>query len=96
MHEHKPVAWFGKSSWPAEQSSWAMSIAVGALIAVAGFTLILSGVAWFVPKFLRFADSRWVHLLPAISILFISTSGLLHYLRKRRPSIRRARSAVKS
>ena len=82
MRERKPAAWFGKSSWPAEKSSWAISIALGAFIAVASFTLVLWILAWFMPKFLT--DSRWALLLPAISILFISTSGLLQYLRKRR------------
>jgi hypothetical protein len=88
MRERKPAAWFGKSSWPAEKSSWAISIALGALIAGVSFTLVLWIVAWFMPKFLT--DSRWRHFLLAISILFISTSGLLH-LRKRRTSIRKAR-----
>jgi uncharacterized membrane protein YcjF (UPF0283 family) len=64
MHEHKPAAWLGKSSWPAEKSSWAISIALGALIAVASFTLVLWIVAWFMPKFLT--DSWWGHLLLAI------------------------------
>jgi hypothetical protein len=60
-----------------------MSIALGVLIALAGFTLVLSGLAWFIPKFLHFADSRWAHFLPAISVLFICASGLVRYLRKR-------------
>jgi hypothetical protein len=33
MSEHKDVGLFGKSSWPAEKSYWATSIASGALIA---------------------------------------------------------------
>jgi hypothetical protein len=84
MNEHKEVVGFGKSSWQAEKSSWAASIGLGALIAAAGFTLVLWAVAWFIPKFLLFTQSRWARLLPAISIFFISISGLVHLLRKRR------------
>lgn len=73
-----------------------MSIAAGALVAAAAFTLVLWGMVWFVPKFLRFATSRWGHLLPAISSLFVVTSGLMHYLRKRRTNIRGMRSAGNS
>ena len=91
MNERKEVVEFGKSSWQAEKSSWAVSIALGALIAAASFTLVLAAAAWFMPKFLSFTQSRWARLLPAISILFISTSGLVHFLRKRRSNIRRTR-----
>ncbi len=45
---------------------------------------LLSAMAWFMPKFLGFVDSRWAPLLPAISVLFIHASGLVRYLRKRR------------
>jgi hypothetical protein len=76
--------------WPAEKSV-AMSIALGGLITAAGFILVLSGVAWFMPKFLRIVDSPWAYLLLPASILFVSTSGLLRYHRKRRTSIRRAK-----
>jgi hypothetical protein len=76
------LALSGKSSWPAEKSSLAMSIALGVLVALARFTLVLTGLAWFMPKFLQVADSRWAPLLPAISVLFISASGLVRYLCK--------------
>jgi len=66
------------------KSQWAMSIAAGALIAAAGFTLVLSVLSWIMPQFLGFLDSRWAHLLPVISVLFICASGLVQYLRKRR------------
>ena len=66
------------------KTQWAMSIAVGVLIVAAGFTLLLSVLAWIVPKFLGFLDSRWAHLLPVISVLFICASGLVRYLHKRR------------
>jgi hypothetical protein len=89
VRERKPPALNGKSSWPAEKSSLAMSIALGVLIALAGFTLVLSGLAWFMPKFLHFADSRWAPLLPAISVLFIYVSGLVRYLRKRQNTARK-------
>jgi hypothetical protein len=59
-----------------------MSIVSGALLAAAGFTLLLWALAWFMPKFLGFLDSRWAHVLPAISVLFICASGLVRYLRK--------------
>jgi hypothetical protein len=62
----------------------AMSIASGALIAAAGFTLLLSALAWFMPKFLGFVDSRWAPLLPALSVLLICASELVRYLLKRR------------
>ena len=95
MGDHKPAASLSESSWPAEKSSWAVSIGLGSFIALAGFTLVLSGMAWFMPRFLRFVDSRWAHLLPAISVCFIAASGILQYLRKRRTSLRRARQAAK-
>lgn len=66
------------------KSHWAMSIAAGALIVAAGFTLVLSVLSWIMPKFLGFLDSRWAHLLPVISVLFICAGGLVRYLRKRR------------
>ncbi len=83
MNEHKELVGFGKSSWPAEKSHWAMSIALGMLIAAASFTLVLSVVAWFMPKFLLFVDSRWARVLPAISLLFICASGLMRSRLKR-------------
>ena len=91
MREHKPMASFVERSRPADKSQWAISLALGALIAAAGFTLVLSALAWFMPKFLRFADSRWAHFLPVISILFVYANGLVHSLRKRRTSTQRAR-----
>jgi len=91
MNKHREVLRFGENSGPAEKSTWGLSIALGVLIAAASFTLVLSAVAWFMPKFLGFTQSRWARLLPAISILFISTSGLLQYRRKHHTSIRKAR-----
>src|SRR3981189_2084349 len=35
MNEHTEAAGFGKSSWPAEKSLWAVSIGLGTLIAAA-------------------------------------------------------------
>jgi hypothetical protein len=83
MNEHKEVLGFEKSSWPAEKPQRAMSIVFGILIAAASFTLVLSAVAWFMPKFLLFVDSRWARVLPAISLLFICVSGLVRYRLKR-------------
>ena len=91
MFEHKPVASFGVTSWPTEKLAWVKSVALGTLIAAAGFTLALSFLAWFIPKFSIFSESRWGRLLPAITILFISTGGLLRYFRNRRTSIRRGK-----
>jgi hypothetical protein len=46
-------------------------------------------VAWFMPKFFLLIDSRWGHLLPAISILIICISGLLRYrLRRQKTSVK--------
>ena len=67
-----------------EKSSWAKSIVLGTLIAGASFTLILWTVAKFMPKFLLIAESKWARVLPAISVLILSISGLFHYLHKRR------------
>jgi hypothetical protein len=50
-------------------------MASGVFIAATAFLLLLSFVAWFMPKFLVFADSRWAKLLPAISFLFIIWSA---------------------
>jgi hypothetical protein len=86
MSEHTEAESFGKRSRPSGKSQRAISIALGLLIVVAGFALVLSIVAWFVPKFLRFANPRSAPLVAAISILFICTSGLVRYLRKRQNS----------
>jgi len=62
-----------------------MAFVSGAFIALAAFTLLLWAVAAFMPIFLRFtSESRWAPLLPALSFLFLSLSGLLR-LRIRRP-----------
>ncbi len=50
MYRHKAVAGFEKRSPAAGKSSWLMSIALGALIAAAGCTLVFSGAAWFMPQ----------------------------------------------
>jgi len=91
MRNNIEANWFSRNSWPAEKSSWLIPITVGLVIALALFTLGLSLVAWFIPKFLAVADSRWVRLLPAISILMISAAGLRNSLRKRREASRKVR-----
>lgn len=83
MSEHREVGLFGKSSWPVEKSHLARSLALGALIAATSFVLVLSAVAWFMPKFFLIMDSRWPPVLRAISMLSICVSGLALYLRKR-------------
>jgi hypothetical protein len=50
-------------------------MASGVFLAAAAFLLLMSLVAWFMPKFLLLADSRWAKLLPAISFLFIMWSA---------------------
>ncbi|HEX7288960.1 MAG TPA: hypothetical protein VF532_22435 [Candidatus Angelobacter sp.] len=51
------------------------SMLSGALITAAAFSLVLSFVAWFMPKFLVFADSRWSKLLPLVAFFFIMLSA---------------------
>ena len=94
MDENKEVMRLGYSPGVAEKSSWAVSIVLGVLIAAASFTLVFSAVAWFMPKFLWFTQTRWAGLLPLISALFISTSGLVRYLRMRRTRKRPSSSAA--
>ena len=82
MSEHKEVGWFGKSYRAAEKSHRATSIALGALLAVASFKLVLSAVAWSIPKFFLIMDSRWAPVLSAISVLFVCVSPLVFHRRK--------------
>jgi hypothetical protein len=85
MSEHKEVGWFGKSSRPAEKSHWATSLALGALIAATSFMLVLSAVAWFMPKFFLIMDSRWAPALRAsLLLLIICVNGLALYRRPKR------------
>jgi hypothetical protein len=69
-----------ESNWPRKISA----AASGVLIAAAAFALLLWLLAWLMPKFLLFINSRWAHLLPVITVLLICASGLLRYVRKRR------------
>jgi hypothetical protein len=83
MSEHKEVVLFGKSSSPLQKSHWATSLTLGALIAATSFTLVLSAVSWFMPKFFLIMDSRWATVLRASALLSIFVNGLGLYLRKR-------------
>jgi hypothetical protein len=83
MSEPKKPVQLKKNSWTAQKPHWGVSAFLGTLISVGGFTLVLWALAWFMPNFFRFVHSRWAPLLPAISILFICTGGLVRFLRKR-------------
>jgi hypothetical protein len=83
MSEHREVGLFGKSSSPVEKSHLARSLTLGALIAATSFVLVLSAVAWFIPKFFLIMDSRWAPVVRAISVLSICVGGLALCLRKR-------------
>jgi hypothetical protein len=47
-------------------------------------TIVLSTVAWFMPKFFVFIDSPWSGALPAMSGLLILTCGLVRHRLHRR------------
>jgi hypothetical protein len=57
-----------------------MSILSGALISAGAFALLLAALAWCIPKFLLFTDSRWATFLSPIAALFLCVGG---YLRRR-------------
>lgn len=65
------------------RSPRALSILWGVMISAAAFIVLLIAVGWFTPRFLRFTDSKWMNLLPGLTIVFISASGLIRSLRKR-------------
>ena len=63
MNEHKEVVGFEKSSWPAEKSLWAVSIALGILIAAgeyvfASTTALLVGISLAMNLFCFQANAR--------------------------------------
>jgi len=88
MDEQKDASTLGKISWVVARPPLHISIAFGALISVAGFFSVLSAAAWLMPRFLRITDSPSAHFLPAISILILAVSGLLHHRRKYRANVR--------
>jgi hypothetical protein len=57
------------------------SILAGSFISLAVFALILTVMAWLIPRFLHFTYSPWAKLIPLASLLFIGLGG---YLRRRR------------
>ena len=61
----------------------AISILSGILISAAAFILLLGALAWFMPSFLHFADTRYAKLLLFVAILVIIASGALRFLRSR-------------
>jgi len=58
-----------------------MAILSGAVISAAAFMLLLWALAWFMPRFLHFADTRYAKLLPAMAFLLIIAGGVLRSLR---------------
>jgi cytochrome c biogenesis protein CcdA len=73
-----------------ERFPWAASVGMGAVIGIAGFALVFYLVAWFMPRFLHFTQSRWSNLLPAITGLVSVFTGTL--LWQRRSSFDKRRS----
>jgi hypothetical protein len=65
------------------------AIAAGTLIALAGFALVLWGVAWLLPKFLRYTDSPWPRGLSVFTVLFASACILIGNLLRRGVKISR-------
>ena len=70
MNEHKEVVEFGKSSWLAEKSLWAVSIALDTLIAAAGnvfasTTALLVGISLAMNPFCFQAKVRNARLFGA-------------------------------
>lgn len=65
------------------RSPRAISIVSGILISAAAFILLFWALAWFMPTFIHFADTRYSKLLPLVAILFIIASGALQSLRSR-------------
>lgn len=52
-----------------------ISILSGVLISAVAFTLLLWALAWFMPRFIHFSDTRYAKLLPGIAIFFIIAAG---------------------
>ena len=69
---------------PTDRKSQLMSLVVGFLIAGLGFAFLLTAMAYLLPLFFRFERSPWSRSLAPVTILFISISGLIRYLRARR------------
>ena len=61
----------------------AISILSGILISAAAFILLFWALAWFMPTFIHFADTRYAKLLPLAAILFIIASGAIRSRRNR-------------
>jgi type IV secretory pathway TrbD component len=53
----------------------AISILSGVLISAAPFMLLLWALAWFMPRFIHFSDTRSAKLLPGIAFFFIIAAG---------------------
>jgi hypothetical protein len=67
----------------ANRKTHGMSLLAGFLIAGSCFILLFAGLAHLIPMFDRFAASAQFRLFPAFSIVLISVSGLIRYLRQR-------------
>jgi len=65
----------------------------GFVVAGVCFVLAFAVLAYLIPLFDRFLESRRSGLIPAVCILFISCGALIRHLKRRRkPSGRSARS----
>ena len=67
-----------------EKSSRTLPVFFAIVIALAVFTVILAATARFMPAILRFAGSRWVHVLPLITTLLITLAVWMGARRKTR------------
>jgi uncharacterized membrane protein len=56
------------------------------LIAAVCFILVFLAASWFIPRFLRFTESPWSNVIPAITALLtiLTSAGTLTYARQRR------------
>lgn len=70
-----------------DKSRW-FTIAAGTLVAVGGFVLVLWGVAWLLPRFLRLSDSRWGHVVPQLGVLLTTFAMVAVSFLRRRAKLR--------
>ena len=61
-----------------------LSILSGILISAAAFIFLLSALAWFMPRFLEFNDTRYAKLVPLVGLFFAFAGGAIRTLRNRR------------
>ena len=77
------------SASSADRKSRAISLAGGLLIAGSCFALLFAVIAHLMPLFfLRFTESRYARLLPAVSAVFIPVVVLIVCLKQRVKRVR--------